>query len=67
MKNTVQALKSRIDTLETELNALRRKLGVTVEKKDPKAWDRLHAVGREITREWKSKKPSWQLVSEARR
>ncbi|MBU4373237.1 MAG: hypothetical protein KJ714_02105 [Euryarchaeota archaeon] len=67
MENTIQTLKSRIDALETELNAMRRTLGATIEKKDPKAWDRLHGIGREIARNWKSKKPSWQLVSEARR
>ncbi len=67
MENTIQILKCRIDALETELNALRRTLGATMEKKDPKAWDRLHAMGREIARDWKGKKPSWQLVSEARR
>ncbi len=67
MENTVQILKSRIDCLETELNALRRTLGATMEKKDPKAWDRLHVIGKEIAHEWKSKKPSWQIVSEARR
>ncbi|MCZ7355738.1 MAG: hypothetical protein O8C66_02830 [Candidatus Methanoperedens sp.] len=67
MEDSIQTLKSRIDTLETELNAMRRMLGAKMEKKNPKAWDRLHAVGREITREWKSKKPSWQLISEARR
>jgi hypothetical protein len=67
MENTMQILKSRIDSLETELNAMRRSLGVMTEKKDPKAWDRLHVLGKEIAGDWKSKKPSWQLVSEARR
>ncbi len=67
MKNTVQTLKSKIDALETELNAMRRTLGATMEKKDPGAWDRLHIIGKEISRNWKSKKPSWQLVSESRR
>jgi Skp family chaperone for outer membrane proteins len=67
MENNVQALKSRIDTLETELNAMRRTLGATMQKKDPKAWERLHTIGKKLTREWKSKKQSWQLISEARR
>ncbi|SNQ60963.1 hypothetical protein [Candidatus Methanoperedens nitratireducens] len=67
MENPTQILKNRIEALETELNAMRRTLGATMEKKDPKAWDKLHAVGKEIARDWKSKKPSWQLVSEARR
>ena len=67
MENTIQTLKSRIDALETELNAMRRTLGATIEKKDPKAWDRLHVIGRRIARNWKSKKPSWLFVSEARR
>lgn len=67
MKNTIQALKNRIDALETELTAMRRTLGATMEKKDPKAWDRLHIIGKEIARDWKIKKPSWQVVSESRR
>ncbi len=67
MENNVQALKSRIDTLETELNAMRRTLGATMQKKDPKAWERLHTIGKKLTRGWKSKKQSWQLISEARR
>jgi len=67
MKNTIQTLKNKIDALETELNAMRRTLGATMEKKDPKAWDRLHVIGTEIARDWKSKKSSWQLVSESRR
>ncbi len=67
MENTLQTLKGRIDALETELNVVRRMLGASMERKDPKAWDRLHAVGRKIARSWKSKKSSWQLVSEARR
>ncbi|MGB8217912.1 MAG: hypothetical protein WCE94_11490 [Candidatus Methanoperedens sp.] len=67
MKNTIQALKNRIDALETELTAMRRTLGITMEKKDPKAWDRLHIIGKEIAHDWKLKKPSWQVVSESRR
>jgi hypothetical protein len=67
MKTTVQTLKSRIDTLETELIAMQRMLGATMEKKDSKAWDRLHKIGKQISLEWKSDKTSWQLISEARR
>jgi chaperonin cofactor prefoldin len=37
MKTTVQTLKSRIETLETELIAMRRMLGATMEKKDSEA------------------------------
>jgi hypothetical protein len=42
-------------------------LGATMEKKDSKAWDRLHKIGKQISLEWKSDKTSWQLISEARR
>jgi hypothetical protein len=67
MQDTIQSLKSRIGTLEVELNAMHRMHGASMEKKDPKAWDRLHAIGKEITKKWKIKKPSWQLISDDRR
>jgi hypothetical protein len=67
MKTTIKILQNRIDALEIELKAMRRMLGATAEKKDPKAWDRLHLVGKEITSDSKSDKPSWQLISESRR
>ncbi|HLB69668.1 MAG TPA: hypothetical protein VJJ51_01345 [Candidatus Methanoperedens sp.] len=67
MKTTIKTLKNRIDALEIELKAMRRMLGAAAEKKDPKAWDRLHVVGKEISCDWKSDKPSWQLISEDRR
>lgn len=67
MKTTLKTLQNRIDALEVELKAMRRILGTAEEKKDPKAWDRLRMVGKEISRDWKSDKPSWQLISEARR
>ncbi|HIH44505.1 MAG TPA: hypothetical protein HA257_05360 [Candidatus Methanoperedenaceae archaeon] len=67
MKTTINTLKNRIDSLEVELKAMRRMLGAVAEKKDSKAWDRLHIVGKAIARDWKSDKPSWQLISEARR
>jgi hypothetical protein len=63
----VKALKNRINHLEAELEVMRKALGVRREKKDPGAWDRLHELGREISKAWKSGKPSWLLISEARR
>lgn len=62
----VKALKDRINHLEAELEVMRKALG-GIEKKDPRAWDRLHELGREIGKAWNNEKPSWQLVSEARR
>jgi hypothetical protein len=46
---------------------MKRIQGVKIEKKDPKAWERLDAIGKEISKSWKSKKQSWQLISESRR
>ncbi|RMF91330.1 MAG: hypothetical protein D6733_01560 [Methanobacteriota archaeon] len=63
----VKALKNKIAHLETELKAMKKSLGVAAERKDPKAWERLYEVGREISRSWKERKPSWQIISEARR
>ncbi|MFQ6118999.1 MAG: hypothetical protein ACE5KE_03820 [Methanosarcinales archaeon] len=63
----IQDLKNRIDILESEILALKRILGVKMERKDPNAWQRLEAIGKEISKSWKSEKPSWQLISESRR
>lgn len=67
MKTTIKTLKNRIDVMEIELKAMQRMIGAAAEKKDPKAWERLHVIGKEISRDWKSNKPSWQLISEDRR
>ncbi len=66
-ENVIKAMKNKIDFLETELVTTRKMLGVKMEKKDPKAWSRLEALGKEISKSWKGKKPSWQLISESRR
>lgn len=63
MKN----LKTRVDALETEILTMKRIMGVGMEKKDPMAWERLDAIGSEISRLWKSKKQIWQLIAESRR
>jgi len=63
----VKTLKNRIADLETELKAVKKCLGIKVEQKDPRAWERLYTVGEEISRSWKERKPSWQIISEARR
>jgi galactokinase/mevalonate kinase-like predicted kinase len=67
MEEIVKNLKDRVDALETEVLAMKRIQGVQIEKKDPKAWERLDAIGKEISKSWKSKKQSWQLISESRR
>ncbi|OGS28257.1 MAG: hypothetical protein A2297_10185 [Elusimicrobia bacterium RIFOXYB2_FULL_48_7] len=38
-----------------------------LERKDPLAWEKLGELGRKISKEWKSSKKSWQLLSESRR
>ena len=67
MEEIVKNIKDRVGALETEVLAMKRIQGVQIEKKDPKAWERLDAVGKEISKSWKSKKQSWQLISESRR
>jgi hypothetical protein len=67
MEEIVKNIKDRVGALETEVLAMKRIQGVQIEKKDPKAWERLDAIGKEISKSWKSKKPSWQLISESRR
>jgi len=63
----LKTLKNRIAYLEKELTIMKRSLGADREKKNPKAWDKLHEIGKQISSTWKTKKPSWQLISEARR
>lgn len=67
MEEIVKNIKDRVGALETEVLAMKRIQGVQIEKKDPKAWGRLDAIGKEISKSWKSKKQSWQLISESRR
>ena len=67
MEEIVKNIKDRVGALETEVLAMKRIQGVQIEKKDPKAWERLDAIGKEISKSWKSKKQSWQLISESRR
>lgn len=67
MEEIVKNIKDRVGALETEVLAMKRIQGVQIEKEDPKAWERLDAIGKEISKSWKSKKQSWQLISESRR
>ena len=65
MEEIVKNIKDRVGALETEVLAMKRIQGVQIEKKDPKAWEKLDAIGKEISKSWKSKKQSWQLISES--
>ncbi len=67
MRKTKNIIENRVKTLETEILVMRRILGAKIEKKDPNAWDKLNALGKKISKSWKSKKPSWKLISEFRR
>ena len=64
---TMEALEKKVNVLEAELLTLRRSSGVETERKDLNAWDQLETIGAEISKLWKSEKPSWQLISESRR
>lgn len=62
-----ELLESKIKSLEAEIIIMKKLLNIRMEKKDPKAWERLQKLGKEISKSWKSKKPSWQIISESRR
>lgn len=64
---TIKSLENRVHLLESEVIMLNKILGVKASHKDPDAWDKIHALGKEISAKWKSSKPSWQLISESRR
>ena len=63
----IQNLENEVKLLKIEISYLKRILRVEGEKKDPKAWEKLERVGKEISDSWKSDKQSWQLISEERR
>ncbi|MHB1830697.1 MAG: hypothetical protein ACYCO0_04870 [Candidatus Micrarchaeaceae archaeon] len=42
-------------------------LNAEIEKKDPKAWAKVKAIGKAISKSWKIKTPSWQIISTSRR
>ena len=64
---TIEALEKKVNVLEAELLILKRSFGVETERKDLSAWDQLETIGAEISKLWKSEKPSWQLISESGR
>ncbi|MBU0951953.1 MAG: hypothetical protein KKH91_03885 [Elusimicrobia bacterium] len=54
-------------TRNIETQVLEIKKHTKLERKDPAAWEKLEKLGKKISKEWKSSKTSWQLISEGRR
>lgn len=46
---------------------MRSMLNVKVERKNPKAWANVKRIGKLISKAWKAKAPSWELISSSRR
>lgn len=42
-------------------------LNVQIEKKSPKAWANVKRLGKILSKKWKLKEPSWELISASRR
>jgi hypothetical protein len=63
----MDSLENKVRRLEAEIIIMKRIIGVKMEKKDPKVWEKLQKLGKEISKSWKSDKPSWQIISESRR
>jgi len=63
----IESLEGKVRSLETEIIIMKRMVGVKMERKDPKAWEKLQKLGKEISKSWKLDKPSWQIISESRR
>lgn len=64
---TIESLEKKVNVLEAEMSTIKRSSGVETDRKDLNAWDQLEIIGAEISKLWKSEKPSWQLISETRR
>jgi hypothetical protein len=52
---------------QSEEILMRSMLSVKIEKKDPKAWTNIKKLSKIISRAWKIKTPSWELISSSRR
>ncbi|MDI6917205.1 MAG: hypothetical protein QMC80_05355 [Thermoplasmatales archaeon] len=67
IESEMDEIREKIRRLEIEMILVERKVGVIPEQKDLRAWSNLNKLGKKIGVLWKSKKPSWQLISESRR
>jgi len=67
MLETVQCggLKMAVRNINSQVLEIKKQ--TKLERKDPLAWKKLEKLGRKISKEWKSSKTSWQLISEGRR
>jgi hypothetical protein len=63
----LNAMKHRARIANDEEMLMKGMLNVQIEKKDPMAWANVKKIGRLISKKWKLKEPSWQLISESRR
>ncbi len=60
-------LEIRVNLLEIDIAQIKQALGIDLYHKNPKAWEKLEVLGKKISKLWKSKKSSWQIISESRR
>ena len=67
IREKIEELESTVKSLGADVLIIKSLLGAELEKKDAKAWNRLEEIGREISKNWHSKKTSWQIISEGRR
>lgn len=63
----MKELERKIGYMETEITLIKRTMGVRAEKKSFSAWNELEKLGKEISKGWGMKKPSWKIISESRR
>lgn len=59
-----EKLENRIEALEAEIEVIKKSIRIHADKKSSSAWKNLEKVR---NKKWKSKKPSWEIISESRR
>ena len=62
-----EELENKIREAGIRLMPIKQIANIRLGNKMPAAWDSLKKIGEKISGSWKSKEPSWQIISKDRR
>ena len=59
-----EKLENKIESLEAEIALIKRSIGIREGKKSFSAWKKIEKISK---KKWKSRKPSWEIISKSRK